>query len=336
MIQTKNRYAQIIVDAFEVQEKYAADRKATDSINTIKNFQEDMIAKSLDLPEETRTFIAEKMYNDLSDHIQGIEATRGALMTKEEYNQKIEQFNIDYMEMSKDTKMQDVAFEIESTYSGGTKSFKEAVAHLNGRGANIDYVYDSKIGNIGKLDAHMVVIMPASSYEEFINEVHADRPDSSMDIIGARKECFYINHINKEVSLDDIKKEVKASISEDGNGLGAFNKTCSLGYTSLSHSNFYPLNNIRNGIHTVLSQVRALEHNRKEDGINIRATNYIMTSSLGYNSNAGDESLVGLQVTPLKEAKRALEKSAELVNEQSNTLDNVKDTQTNRRRNKPK
>lgn len=307
----KKEYAELLVEVNNKQEEHLKSLQDLNELSELESYKKEMIGKSLSFSEETKSFLSNQ-FIELDRHIEDVKQSKGNIITKENMEELNDEFTDRYLEISKKYKQQDVAFELTSTYPGGTETFRKIVKEMNENGANIDYIYDKHRGRKGSddfngYDSKLMVIMPTSDYAEFNNKIHEDQVDSRMEVIGKRRECFFMNHIAESPSLDSIKKEAKKVIESEKNyGISIFNSYSALGYSELFGSNYESDNKIKSGVKEYLSQINAIEREGlDENNIYVHKTKNLMTSALSYSRETKNEELRGKRVTPLREINRS-------------------------------
>ena len=307
----KKEYAELLLEVNNKQEDHLKSLEDLNELSELETYKKEMIGKSLSFSEETKSFLSSQ-FIELDRHIEEIKQSKGNIITRENMEELNDDFVDRYLEISKKYKQQDVAFELTSTYPGGTETFRKIVKEMNENGANIDYIYDKYRGRKGSddfygYDTKLMVIMPTSDYTEFNDKIHEDQLDSRMEVIGKRRECFFMNHIAETPSLDSIKKEAKEVIESENNyGISIFNSYSALGYAELFGSNHDSFSKVKNGVKEYISQINAIEkEGLDENNVYVLKTKNLMTSALSYSKKNKNEELRGKRVTPLREANRS-------------------------------
>jgi hypothetical protein len=147
-------------------------------------------------------------------------------------------------ESNKTTPIYDVMIEMKSVYPAETKTFKDIISEMNKSGANIEVLTENFHGNNEKsgIDTYFVLVMPSSKYDELSTKINVDHDNSSLDVITADKnDYFFLNHLNKDFSLEKSKQLIK-SILDNKNSehdvSDVFRSEMGLGLTKINSTPF--------------------------------------------------------------------------------------------------
>lgn len=306
----KEFYANLIVKAFKEQEYFAEKKEIERNIKDVENFQKEMIAKASMFDDETKALFVTDINDLVENRIDTMRTKNGEELTQEIIDRKNAEISNEYLHWSQENNIKDIAFEIESTYAGGTETIKNVIEKMNKNGADIEIVFEYKNQNkaSGSYDSDIMVIMPSASFPEFSKEIEKDQDDSSKNVYGRRQECFFMNHVNYDLNIDTLKDDIKNVMENGLYGISSLNKRSALGYTELFGDNRNPEEKIFNAVNRYFSQIRNIEMEGLDNkGIYHETTNNLMTSCLVYNNEANPE-YNKQNVTPLKEATRFIEK----------------------------
>ena len=318
----KAELMKLIQLAHKEQEVFRESQKIASKVFNLESIKKQNIKEAKRVSEEEGKFF-ETLYssndNDIDKRINSIKNSADRLITKDEIDEINDKLTQDYMEMSKKHGVYDVAFQFDSRYPGGSETFRTIIEDLNKEGANIGIVYDKPRDlKRNELDASFLVVMPSASYAKFNNKIHEDQEDSRNDVIGHRRECFFLPVLNKKNTLDDIKNSVEKMLEEDSlTPLLSFRFDVGMGYSELLGSNYHSEEKILRGINNYISQIEAIELSGFDGNVYHNTVSNIMTSSAVYNRNSENE-FAGNTLTPLKEAivyEKKLEESNELKEE---------------------
>lgn len=313
----------LIQKANQEQAIFRESQDIASKIFSLESIKKQNIKDAKNVSEEEGEFF-EKLYsssdNDIDKRINTIKNSVDRLITKDEMDEINEKLTQDYMEMSKKHGVYDVAFQLDSRYPGGSETFRNIIEELNKEGANIGIVYD-KPRDLKKneLDASFLVVMPSASYAKFNEKIHEDQEDSRKEVIGHRRECFFLPVLNKKNTLEDIKNSVEKMLKEDSlTPLLSFRFDVGMGYSELFGSNYHSEEKVLRGINNYISQIEAIELSGFDGKVYHNTISNIMTSSAVYSRTAENE-FAGHTLTPLKEAtvyENKLENSNDLKAEE--------------------
>jgi hypothetical protein len=149
----------------------------------------------------------------------------------------------------------DIVFELKSDNEDSSDTFRMITDFLRKKGHNVQKVYDNKSEDC---DAHFIVVMPSSSYQEFSSMVYRETNSSTYNVVGERSEYFYFNHLNKDISLSDIKDKIKSDNEKCIPNL--FSNDFGIGVVEIEPCSFDPESTIYYGVETYFTQIGAMEN----------------------------------------------------------------------------
>jgi hypothetical protein len=259
----KQNIANLITDAHAAQSKNEQYKQLGADIHKLRESRENIIDLAETTNNELKDFSVQqtRIFNNMI-RIQTM--TLGNLPDSERLKKSNESNVEEYLELvAKENKIDkkpfhDVVFALNSKSTNGSETLKTVIDYMNKKGANIEVVYEKNREKASNND-NFLLIMPSTSYAQFNEMINKDQLDSKNDINGERKSYFYLNALNENFSIDDIKKELKSEISKNGNPMHLFSEKFGLVYTPINSSNINAEENITNAVHNVFSQIKNME-----------------------------------------------------------------------------
>lgn len=219
----KNQLAEMIIEMNETTEDFNKRDLIEQEARGVKQIHDQTRAFSEGFREDSdeipETDFVSKILKETRTEFKRLSTLSKQLPSEDQLVELMFSKEKEYLEMvaetNKETPFYDVFVEMGSKYPGGTETLKSVISEMKNNGNNIEIVHEEFSGRDNKLhgggiDTDFVIVMPSSSYAEFNKKIIKDQPNSSNDVITVgKKDFFFMNHLNKETSLEKIKSLIK-------------------------------------------------------------------------------------------------------------------------------
>ena len=270
----KNKVADIIIEMNEVCSGNAERKEIDSEAGKIKDAHAFIIGNQTgDNPTEFMDVILKQMKTEYKKVTLG----RNTLPNDDQVYIVAKKNTADYLENVKEenktTPFYDILTEFYSTHTQGTKTLKDIISELNKNGANIEIAYEELGQNKKKFtgfNQKFVLVMPSSSFVEFNKSIIKDYEKSSEDVILTdKKDYFFMNHFDKELTIDTIKEKIShmrdneeiSPVDETYGVRSLFRDDMGMGLVEIPQSNFNIESKVGNAIREYLSSTYNLKMN---------------------------------------------------------------------------